>query len=174
MYGLGNLRRPYGWRLSPRAENQEAPLGCFLMIIIPGLFLVSAFFAWWELRYFVQGRTAEANVVEVREVTKGRYGRSRYYRVSYVFKDSSTDETRTERDDVPRSWDRPAGAIAVQYIPNLRGMSRLAGHRSNVSVIFFSVCLAATVVYLGLLFREAQQAAREQAAFETRRRREMN
>jgi hypothetical protein len=174
MYGLGNLRRPYGWRLSPRGENQEAPVGCYLMLVIPGLFLVSAFFSWWELRYFAQGRTTQASVVEVREVTKGRYGRSRYHRVTYAFEDASTGEARSESDDVPRSWNKPAGTTRVQYIPGTRGISRLAGHRSYASVVFFSVCLAVTVVYLGLLFREARQAAREQAAFEDRRRRDMN
>ena len=175
MYGLGSLRRPYGWRLSPRGENQEAPLGCFLMIIIPGLFLLSSYFAWWELRYFVQGRTVEAAVVEVREITKGRrYARRTYYAVRYSFEDASTRSTRSEIDLIPTSWNKPAGTVIVQYIPNSPDMSRLAGHRNNVAVLFFSVCLVASMVYLGFLFLEAKRAVREERAFEAMRRRDDN
>jgi hypothetical protein len=109
MMGFGYFGRPFRWRTSPRAENQDVPFGCLLLAIIPVLFVVSAYFAWWELRFFVQGKTVEATVDDVREFTKGRrYAGGKCFAVRYSFQDESAGHWRTERDEVPLSWSRRA------------------------------------------------------------------
>ena len=80
-FGISRLRR-HG---SPRAQNEDAPPGCFLMIVVPVLFFISTYFAWEELWYVVLGKTATATVDRVIE-TEERMGRGnarKLYGVTY-------------------------------------------------------------------------------------------
>jgi hypothetical protein len=168
-FGISRLRR-HG---SPRAQNEDAPPGCFLMIVVPVLFFISTYFAWEELWYIVLGTTATANVDRVIE-TQESYRRSyrrKLYGVTYSFEDRATGEARTERDDVPRSWPKPQGTVEIVYIPNNPDWSRIAGHRNYYSVAFFFVCVVVAAVYGTSLIREARQAVSESQAHEVRRRR---
>ena len=168
-FGISRLRR-HG---SPRAQNEDAPPGCFLMIIVPVLFFLSTFLAWEELWYVVLGTSATATVDRVIE-TEESYSRSyrrQLYGVTYSFKDRATAETRTERDDIPHSWPKPVGTVEIAYLPNHPTWSRIAGHRNYYSVVFFLVCVTVAAVYGAFLYREARQAVSEAEAHEVRRRR---
>jgi hypothetical protein len=169
MSRLGGYRPSFRWRSSARAEMQEAPLGCFLMLIVPVLFAISAYFTWWELRYYIHGELADAGVDEVREIPARRRFRLKAWRVQYSFDDNG--QKRLEGDEVPAYWDKPDSGIQVQYIPRTPGASRLAGHRSDISVIFFSGCVVLGSVYAGYLLRMAHRAVREGEAHEAKRRR---
>jgi hypothetical protein len=159
---------------SPRVEmHQPSAFGCLLMVIVSLLLLVSAYFAWWDLRFFVQGRTTDAAVDGVQKILMSRHrwlGGS-YLEVRYTFTDVPTGLERSEYDELPLSWPRPAGVVRVQYLSGVAGGSRLQGHRHPVVTLFFVVSVGAAVVGAGLLLREARRAVREEEAFEAKRRR---
>jgi hypothetical protein len=164
--------------LSARAAmSAESPLGCFLMVIVPILLIVSTYLAWWELRFLLQGRTTLATVDGVQQVRLGRSARfpwynGNYLEVRYSFKDEPDDRLRAEHDELPLSWPDPAGTVRIQYVSRVPGGSRLEGHRHVYSTVFFVVCVVGSLVYGGLLLREARRAVREEEAFEASRRRQ--
>lgn len=170
MWGFGSYipRR----RGSPRAQIEEAPPGCFLMVVLPMLFLMSTYFAWEEFCYIILGKRATAKVERVIEtVNESRRGRP-LYGVEYCFEDDVTNESRIERDDIPKSWKKPLGTIEVEYLPGHPDWSRIAGNRHYLSLLFFLVCLVVVGAYGIYLFREARQAVRESELHEARRRKD--
>jgi hypothetical protein len=159
---------------SDRADmNPQSPVGCLLMIIVPGLLICSTYMAWWELRFLIQGRTTVGSVDSVYKLGVRRYSlvNAAYLEVSYTFTDEQTGRLRSEHDDLPNSWPRPEGKIGIQYIAGVPGGSRIEGHRHILASVFFVVSLAGSVVYGGLLWREARRAVRDEEAFESKRRR---
>jgi hypothetical protein len=170
--GFGGYRRMFRSPLSPRAEmNQEAPVGCLLMVIVPILVVVSTYLAWWELRFFLQGRTTEATVVGIQELRLRRSYRGSYLEVRYSFQDDAGGPLRTEHDDLPLSWPHPDKTVRVEYVRGVSGGSRVAGHRHIYSTIFFAVSVITAVVYGVSLVRDARRAVGEEEAFEASRRR---
>ncbi len=93
--------------------NGQSPLGCLLLIVVPALLVVSTYLAWWELRFFVQGRTIEATVDRIEDIRlrNGLFGGS-YRDVHYSFPDGDSNRVRSERDELPASWPRPARPCA--------------------------------------------------------------
>jgi hypothetical protein len=172
--GFGGTRQIFRFSRSPRVEmHQPSAFGCLLMAIVPLLLLVSAYLAWWELRFFVQGKTTDASVDGVQKVLMSRHrwlGGS-YLEVHYTFTDEPTGLVRSEYDELPLSWPRPAGTVRVQYISGVPGGSRLQDHRHLIFPLFFVVSVGAAVVCAGFLLREARRAVREEEAFEAKRRR---
>jgi len=136
------------------------------------LFIVSTCLAWWELRYFLQGRTALATVDGIQKVDVARKGPVWRLEVGYSFKDELADRIRSEHFlNVPLSWPHPVGStFPIQYVPQSPGASRLEGDRHIVPTIFFVVCLIGSVIYGGIVLRQARRAVREDEAFESRRR----
>lgn len=126
-------------------------------------FVLSAFFAFEELRYTIWGRTVQAQLLEVRN-TRDIGGRGRTepaLAFDYSFDDGELGR-RTEKDMVPPDWARPEGnSIAVQYIPGEKDASRLAGHRHIGSVVIFGACLLALAVFIIILAREANAPIRK-------------
>jgi hypothetical protein len=160
--------------LSARAAmSAESPLGCLLMVILPLLLIISTYLAWWELRFFLQGRTALATVDGVQEVKVARslWYRGSYLEVRYSFKDDGTDRFRSEHEELPLSWPHPVGTVVIEYVSGVPGGSRLQGHRHIFSTIFFVVCVTGSLVYASLLLREARRAVREEETFEASRHR---
>jgi hypothetical protein len=172
--GFGGARQVFRFPRSPRVEmEQPSDVGCLLMVFVPLLLVVSTYFAWWELRFFVQGRTTDATVDGVQKMLMGRHrwlGGS-YQEVHYTFNDEPTGHSRSEYDEVPLSWPRPAGTVRVEYISGVPRGSRLEGHRHPLFTLFFAVSVCVAVVYAVLLVREARRAVREEEAFEAKRRR---
>jgi hypothetical protein len=159
---------------STRVEmHQPSGFGCLVLLLLPLLLLFSGYLAWWELRYFVQGRTADATVDGVQEILVDRptwLGGS-YLEVRYTFTDEPTGRNRSGFDDLPLSWPRPARTVRVEYISGVPGGSRLLGHRHLVYTLLFVVSLVAAIVCAVLLVREARRAVREEEVFEAKRRR---
>ena len=169
-------QRIFGSPFSARVGmEQDSPLGCLLMVIVPMLLVASTYLAWWELRYFLQGRTALATVDGIQKVenmsSRLPEPHTFHLKVHYSFKDELADRIRSEHFlNVPLSWPHPVGStFPIQYVPRSPGASRLEGDRHIVPTIFFVVCVIGSVIYGGLLLREARQAVREDEAFESRR-----
>jgi hypothetical protein len=171
---FGGSRQIFRFSRSPRVDmHQPSGFGCLLMVIVPLLLVVSTYFAWWELRLFVEGKTTDATVDGVNRIllSRHRWLGGRYLEVHYTFEDGPKGPLRSEYDEVPLSWPQPAGTVRVEYISGVPGGSRLEGHRHLIFTLFFVVSVCAAVVYAGLLLREARRAVREEATFEAKRRR---
>jgi cbb3-type cytochrome oxidase subunit 3 len=153
--------------------NPQSPAGCVLMLVVPALLVVSTYLAWWELRFLVQGQTADAvvNGVEAIKLTRHRMFVGPYLEIRYSFHDERSGELRTEHDELPLDWPRPVGTVRIEYVPGLPGGSRVEGHRHAWFTILFVVCLIGSGVYVGFLLRDARRAVSEEEAFEARRRR---
>jgi hypothetical protein len=165
-------QRIFGSPFSAFAELRQDPFfGFLLMVIVPILFVVSTWLAWWELRYFLQGRTALATVDRIQKVSYTQRGPLRYQlEVHYSFKDEPADGIRSEYVDAPLSWPHPVGStFPIEYVPRSPRASRLEGDRHIVPIIFFVVCAIGSVIYGGLLLLEARRAVRDDEAFESRR-----
>lgn len=158
---------------SDRADmNPQSPVGCLMIIIVPLLLLCSTYMAWWELRFLIQGRTTDATVDGVDEIRiRNRLFGGSYMEVRYSFQDEETNRHRSERDELPLPWPRPAQTVRVQYVPGLSAGSRLDGHRHVYFTIFFVLCVTGSLVYGFLLLRDAGKAVREEEDFESKRRR---
>src|SRR5579872_3031961 len=135
---FGAYQRIFRSPLEARAAmSGESPLGCLLLVVVPLLLVVSTYLAWWELRFFVQGRTTEATVDRVEDIRlrTGLFGGS-YRDVHYSFLDADTNRLRSERDELPASWPRPGETVRVEFVPGATGGSRVAGHRHIGFTIF--------------------------------------
>jgi hypothetical protein len=144
-------QRIFSSPFSSFAELRQDPFfGCLLMVIVPMLLVVSTWLAWWELRYFLQGRTALATVDGIQKVS---YVSSKHtlwevwrprpefqLEVRYSFKDELADRIRSDHVlNVPLSWPHPVGStFPIEYVPRSPGASRLEGHRHIVPTIFLS------------------------------------
>lgn len=95
------------------------------------IFLASGCYSYQELIYLVRGRTTQATILRVYEVTKhGRFGQETgtHQVVEYQFVDSD-GKSRRDSDEISSNWDiPPIGTIAVIYTPGPKGLSRLADH----------------------------------------------
>jgi hypothetical protein len=173
---FGSYQRIFRSPFQDRAAmDPQSPLGCLLMLVVPALLVTSAYLAWWEVRFFVQGRTTEATVDGVQVFKLSRhyilFGGA-YLEVRYSFKDERTERLRSEHDELPLSWPRPdAPTVRIEYVPGATGGSRLEGHRHILSPIFFVACLIGSAVYGWFLLRDARRAVREAETFESLRRR---
>jgi len=170
----GGYHRLFRTPFSDRADmNPQSPVGCLLLIIVPGLLICSTYMAWWELRFLIQGRTTTGSVDGVQKLGMGSRSLPnwRYLEVSYTFQDEQTRRLRSEHDDLPTSWPRPANTVEIEYIAGAPGGSRLAGHHHVMAIIFFVVCLIGSLVYSVLLVLDARRAVREEEEFESKRRR---
>ena len=134
------FQRIFGSPFSSFAEMRQDPFfGFLLMVIVPMLFVVSTCLAWWELRYFLQGRTALATVDRIQKVSYTRRGPLQYHlEVRYSFKDELAG-IRSEYVSVPLSWSHPVGStFPIEYVPRSPGASRLEGDRHIVPTNFLS------------------------------------
>jgi hypothetical protein len=114
-----------------------------------GVFLLSAVLSWGELEYTLLGKTAEADVTEVRDVVESqRRSDQLLIHVEYSFPDG--DGLRHESDRVPVSWPRPSsgGRIRVQYLPGRPHGSRLEGHRNLAPLALLVVSLGAVTGFV--------------------------
>ena len=125
------------------------------------LFLVSAFFAWKEVKYLLWGKVVEADLISTREVTTlTRRGEEVWLVVEYSFKETGGTQRR-EKDRVHTDWSLPGGKkVPVQYLAGTDN-SRLVGHRNYVAVFIFVVSFALTAFFVGRLWLEGKQYAAE-------------
>ena len=116
------------------------------MLGIAILFFVSLFFAFGEMRYYVFGKTVDAEIVQVQRLLEPRRRGSSIPKLSVEYQFMDPDgRKRKETDMVPEEWgiSRADGVVAVQYIPGTES-SRLVGHTNTFWVYVF-------LVFLGLM-----------------------
>jgi hypothetical protein len=166
MVGFGYVRPSRS--SSPRAQNEEAPPGCLLMVAIPILFLISTYFSWKEFQYALYSRRAEARVERTFETVDGSRRERKKLQINYAFEDASTGATRNESDLIPLHWERPVRAVDIAYLPSVPGASRVRENRSYIAPLFFAGCLIAGGIALAFLYREARMAEQEAARNERR------
>jgi hypothetical protein len=137
-------------------DEERELAGCKTVLAISALFLFSTYYSWHEFRYMLWGDTAEAQVTRTFETEEFRRRGRRVKRlaVEYSFTDSSNQQTRNERDDVGLDWPIDGETVLVQYIPGEPDASRLSGHRSLLSVLFFFGCLIAVAAFVYKMHRE--------------------
>lgn len=120
------------------------------------VFLISTAYSWWELKFLIWGRTAQASISRAYETrSTSRRGRPRLA-VEYTFVDVQTG-SRDERDDVRIDWELTGDQVLVQYLPGVANSSRLVGNSNQIAVWIFFVCVA-WLAYQGVsLYREATE-----------------
>lgn len=127
------------------------------------LFIVSIFFSASELWYLAFGKTTQATIVAVQEVTKrGRFGSTRtQLRVRYNF-DEGDGIRKTEMDTVGTDWiDKlEGGTVAVQYLPGSPESSRLSGNNHMFFVWVLPACLVALGVVTWRFWIDYQKVAK--------------
>ena len=135
-------------------ENELA--GCRTVLFVTVVFLFSTYYAWHEFRYMLWGTTVEAKIDRTFETEESRRRGRRVKKlaVEYSFTDTSTNQTRSERDDVSRDWPVSGETILVQYIPGQPDQSRLSGNRSTISLVIFFGCLIAVAAFVYKMHRE--------------------
>src|SRR3954454_13361875 len=108
----------------------------FKLLLFFGLmFLVSTFFAYKELKYWLRGKTIRADLIDVRETTSSGRRRRPMLVVEYGFTEPGATTRRRETDRVSTDWEQPADkSVTVQYLPGTDN-SRLAGHANLVAVV---------------------------------------
>ncbi len=127
-----------------------------------GIFLISAFLAFDELRHAAWGRTVEGHVVNAEPVMirQGRGRETPMLSVQYTFPDEGAGQ-RSERDLVPLGWPLPGeNKVSIQHLPGRPDSSRLAGHRSAWALDFFFGSLAVMAAFIFLLDLEAKRSER--------------
>lgn len=136
-------------------EEQELA-GCKTVLVVSVLFLFSTYYSWHEFRYMIWGDTVEAQITRSFETEefRRRGRRVKKLAVEYSFVDSASQQTRNERDDVDPDWPIGGETILVQYIPGEPDASRLSGHRSLLSVLFFFGSLIAVAAFVYKMHRE--------------------
>jgi len=117
-------------------------LSCCLLLLAAGLLFYSLVMTWQELKYYLFGKTCNAEFLSsyVIDVADQR-GRTHQVRlVNYRFMDNKILRHETAR--VEPSWLVPAGpTVAVQYIPGVRGRSRVDTNHDWMWVVVFIGCL---------------------------------
>ena len=125
-----------------------------------GIFLISCFMAFDEMRYMILGRTSKGRITQVKPYSEpGRRGRTNQrLSVEYSFKTEPQGSILNERDNVSSDWQLPeGGSVPIQYISGSPDSSRLAGNRNMMWVIVFFGSLGIMSVFLFMLYLEAKQ-----------------
>ena len=128
-------------------------------LILAGLlFLVTGCVSWGEFVYLLAGKTADAKVTKVMEVTKrGRFGISTGTQLEVSYEFTEADGTRrTASDTTDVNWPVPAsGKTPVQYTAGADGNSRLSGKVNWIALTIFGVSLLAVGWFTFRLIRRA-------------------
>lgn len=142
------------------AEERRAQAMLGLALFLGFAVLVSAWYAWEELRYMLRGAAAEAQVIRTYQV-EGRRGRWRY--VEFRYRDKAGNE-QDENCAIPDEWQEPpSGKLQVQYIPAETRSARLAGTHNYLPVGFLGICLIAVTAVCAWLWRDARAGVRDLA-----------
>lgn len=142
----------YG-RIGKDNASDEDQHGCLLLFFGVIIVCASAFLSYREIVYLCFGRQAEATIERVFDVT----GRNPATTVIFHFTDAKTGEQRRDSDQLRLGWRPLPGPLAVEYVPGWELYVRVAGHRQQWSLWVFGASLAAAIVYIGLLIRDAHR-----------------
>ena len=134
-------------------ESETKNLKLILVAVLT--FLVSAYFAYMELKYTTSGRTAEATVDSVGEA-RGRRGRTTTV-AYYHYRD---DAGNLRHGSAPLDDSHSLGSgdtVTVQYLADT---SRLAGQRNTAALVIFFISFLAMLVGGFLFWRHVREATR--------------
>lgn len=140
------------------AEQRKAGL----LIAAVVAFVISGWYSFNELKYFLWSHTVTATVTRTYEFTvPTRHGQSGpRLGIEYEFTDAD-GETRHDKDWVPLPSEvRGQAGVDIQYLPGPEGDSRLAANRSVIGPVFFVGCLLFLLFNLAQLIREANTPIR--------------
>ena len=139
--------------------DTDAEIARFKWLLVSGIvFLISGYFSYNELRFFVRGKTAEARVTRTRETQSGGRHSSPVLSVEYQFTEAD-GTSRSERDQVAIGSAVTANdLITVQYLPGVEDSSRVLGNSRMGAVYLFLACLAWLSFSGYQLWREATDA----------------
>jgi hypothetical protein len=130
------------------------------LLVSGALFLVSCFICYSELIYLLRGKQIHANVANVYEVHRGRFGQRMMLTVEYSFTEPD-GRRRSGSAIVNPDWEAPAnGMVVVQYTPGSDGRSRLAGDVNWFGIAFFVASVGVLGFFGYRLWREASEAVR--------------
>lgn len=127
-----------------------------LLIVVFGcFFLCCGCSSYPDMVYLIRGRTTQAVILRVDEVTKDYFGRKI---VEYEFTDSEGN-VRSDSDTVSSDWKYPpTGTLSVVYTPGEDGKSRLSGHIAWFPVTIFVLLLIILGVLVFRFLMEARKA----------------
>lgn len=128
--------------------------------------LLSTFFAFGELKYFLFGKTVDATITKVERVeSRSRRGGSNYWtEISYKFTDKEGHQ-RTGSDQMDENWSGPReGTIQITYRGGADGISRLAGHYNWFGLIMWFAFFIPTAIFFGAMIKESMDYAKEKKA----------
>jgi hypothetical protein len=119
------------------------------------LFVFSFVMSCQELKYMVQGKIVDAQIIDNHTEKEERNGEQYEKRViGYGFQDGQN--YRREYADVPLNWSpQDSPTVKVQYIPNWERHSRLLGHNNMAWVYIFFASLVAGAFAVFFLMRQA-------------------
>jgi len=132
-------------------------------IVLFVLFLMSGYYSWQEMRYFLGGRIVDATVdqVEVRSerVYRRRYGTTtRHYQ--HVMLHFPRPDNTVESASLRLGTHQPIQArqaVKIQYLPGQSEMLRLNGSTNWLAIAFFFGSLATLVGMLVWVGMEANR-----------------
>ena len=127
------------------------------------VFLVSGCLSWGEFVYLIGGKTADATVTKVVEVTSKRWGVETGKRLEVTYTFTEPDGTpRTGTDTADLNWPIPVSKkTLVQYTPGKDGGSRLSGKVNWIALTVFGVAVAAIGLTIVLFVRKARAEAND-------------
>jgi hypothetical protein len=147
---------PHYGRIGKDNVADDDRRGCFFLLAGVLIVCVSAFLAYREIVYLCFARQAEATVEKVFDTR----GRNPATTVIFEFTEAETGKQRRESDQLQLGWRPPPGPLVVQYVPGWNLYVRVAGNTQQWSLWVFGASLAAAIVYIGLLVREANTPVR--------------
>lgn len=125
----------------------------FLLVFVVGVFGVSAFFSWQEIKYVIWGREATAIITEASRKSSV---------IQYEWSDVD-DGLRRDRTDAGDDEEHVVGAsVDIEYLPGVMA-SRLPGtpahHKFSLWVFFLA--MFAFVTSIAVLWRRGNRELRE-------------
>lgn len=138
--------------------DEEFELKRFRWLIISGIvFLFSAYWSLYELRFLIWGARAEATVLGIKE-TQSRPSLLRasktFKTVEYSFTDPASG-VLVERDRASKASQLEQNPVPVEYLPGVKESSRLLGNNNARSIWIF----VGNLVWFGcLVYRLAKEA----------------
>jgi hypothetical protein len=133
--------------------------------------LITTFFAFGELKYFVFGTTVDATITKVQRVESRsrRSGTTYWTEVNYKFADNAGNQ-RTGSDRMDDDWNGPReGIIPITYRGGEDGPNRLAGHYNWFGLGGWLFFFLPTAFFFGGMVKESMDYAKEKKTREASR-----
>jgi hypothetical protein len=140
-------------------DDELRKVKLFLVCLV--LFLVSCYFGYEEIVYFVMGRSTPATVTKVADLTtRGRGGERTHRQIEFSFTEADGTK-RSGEDSMSTSWTPPPdGVVQVRYTAGVSGRARLAEHVNWLGLGMFVAAMALVLFFGTRLWLQARAATR--------------